>query len=107
MPSSRSAVARLTVGPLAVLLLAVGLASSGCSGASGEASGCRRAEDCGSREYCSRALGGCDAPGACAPRPEVCMERYAPVCGCDGETYGNACRAAARGAAVRRAEACP
>merc|ERR1719282_1277446 len=25
--------------------------------------------------------------------PEICMEIYHPVCGCDGRTHGNACSA--------------
>lgn len=41
-----------------------------------------------------------DGPGTCAVRPEACTALYRPVCGCDGETYGNACTAASHGVSV-------
>jgi hypothetical protein len=51
---------------------------------------------------CGRA----DAPGVCAPKPEVCTFQYDPVCGCDGVTYGNACAAAGAGVSVELTGEC-
>jgi hypothetical protein len=33
-------------------------------------------------------------------KPEFCTEQFDPVCGCDGETHGNACAANSAGVSV-------
>jgi hypothetical protein len=55
--------------------------------------------DCDSGLFCQHQpgalCGAADAPGECVAIPEVRADISAPVCGCDGQTYGNACEAAA------------
>jgi hypothetical protein len=48
---------------------------------------CHLNEDCG----------GIDREGVCRPRPLKCKPEEKPVCGCDDESYQNACFAAAKG----------
>jgi hypothetical protein len=57
---------------------------------------------CAEREYCNLGghCGAADQQGVCALVPENCDTVFAPVCGCDDKTYGNACEAAAQGVSV-------
>ncbi len=60
---------------------------------------CWEAEMCEEYQYCYFADCGLES-GVCVGRPWLCREIYAPVCGCDGLTYGNACAAASSGMSI-------
>ena len=119
-------------GLLASLSLAITLASaSGCSsadpeGVSGDEGQVSEASadltlkqlcagpanlGCPKGQFCDAlAVGKCPSRtqyGVCATKPQFCTQIYAPVCGCNGVTYSNACVAAAAGVAVASQGKCP
>ncbi|HEY0713978.1 MAG TPA: Kazal-type serine protease inhibitor domain-containing protein [Polyangia bacterium] len=61
---------------------------------------------CGTDEFCEITGGTCSAAGVCRKKPEACDLIYAPVCGCDGKTYGNDCARAAAGVSKLRDGEC-
>lgn len=76
----------------------------------GESCGGRGTKPCADDLFCNHVpgqlCGRADAAGTCAVRPRFCTAVYRPVCGCDGQTHGNACSAAAAGVGVDHTGAC-
>lgn len=72
--------------------------------------GARAGNTCTADEYCAyqagQYCGAADAESTCKPKPGACTTQYAPVCGCDQKTYGNACAAAQAGTGVYSEGAC-
>ncbi|MEM7166935.1 MAG: Kazal-type serine protease inhibitor domain-containing protein [Planctomycetota bacterium] len=69
--------------------------------------GCTDNSACAAGEYCEKQVGFCGSTGNCVTMPTICIAIFDPVCGCDGQTYGNACEAAAAGVNVASAGVCP
>ena len=70
-----------------------------------EMQGVRIAADGPMDQYCAADM--CMVEGTCEARPTMCPLILAPVCGCDGLTYGNDCSAAANGVRVAFNGECP
>ena len=83
----------------------------GVTGGLGKACGARAGNTCTAAEYCAYTpdenCGRSDAESTCQPRPNVCPDLYAPVCGCDYHNYPNPCDAARNGQGVYSQGECP
>ena len=73
---------------------------------------CSLTESCADHELCVYTEGLCgavgfsDGQGRCQARSEVCNAVEEPVCGCDGQRYGNACSALSQGVDVSKFGGC-
>jgi hypothetical protein len=52
---------------------------------------------CGGLQYCEKPPGACGGTGVCKPKPQICAAFYAPVCGCNNQTYSNSACASVYG----------
>jgi von Willebrand factor type A domain len=70
---------------------------------------CAASLPCAPGQYCKvpdSSCGAANVPGACAPIVATCPAENAPVCGCDGTTYGSACQANVAGIDISSTKEC-
>lgn len=68
---------------------------------------CTSNEECKAGSFCLSPKDDCKAPGTCVAIPTDCKDTQAPVCGCDGKKYPNACQAYQAHQSPTTNEACP
>ena len=87
---------------LAVFTMLLPLAVAGCAAKSGGGppAVCGGPGECATGYFCDKPAGTCAEPGAqgtCTEMKPMCTRDWRPVCGCDGNTYGNDCTRIAAG----------
>jgi len=94
----------------AVFALMIGLASTPSSARVGQKCGGFAPTTCGPHEFCQLKTGVCFTPdiqGRCATRPDACSQKIVrPVCGCNGQTFGNDCERMMAGVSKRHNGKC-
>jgi hypothetical protein len=84
--------------------------TGGSGGGTGVVCGTIAGLSCSNGTYCELPPASCSVAGAagtCISKPQVCNTVSAPVCGCNGKTYGNDCERQSAGVSKAADGACP
>lgn len=97
---------------LALLIAPALLGARGCGSADHARGGipCSSGAECAANTFCKFGLDarcGVEDKGTCEPIPAACTQDFTPVCGCDLNTYSNACAANAARVSVASPGECP